>query len=598
MVNKQAEAIEKDPIIQSLERSSSLVILNQLRRFTRCLLDPDLLAAKAFCFFLYGACGALLPYLPLYLKQFGIHAYQVGIILGIGPVVQCLGAPAWAAVANKWRIGKFIFLSGILSWLVKGLLILAVHPRAQVCIQSYKNTTTNITYVHAYHLWKNKLSNTEKQWRAVYPKPTVPPKFVSTTTVHRTSANPNQNSSIPANRTILEDVLGDDDYYGDIFDGKDNLGSLQKTRRLMAVVPHHVLINQIYTNRESKLQTTKFSKSLNVTVMNEVQIDRQELNDIFLIILLFVLIGDFLQSSTFTLADASVLNRLDEDHRESPTGMRIAGCLGSMIAVILVGTIIYDSKYDLCGAPRALYYVAFYFFIGFMCMAFVNSLWFQFSYHDDRGCGSVLKVISLFTNREDSAFLVCVLYVGLCYGFLSHFLFWFVDDLGGHTLIMGTASALRELTALVFFFVGDRLLPLVGQTNVMVMTLLCYSACFFTAWRLTTDLWIIVALGVVEGATFASFWRCCEKYFAYLGTPKKIIDSTQSFLQAVFWGLGNGGGAMVGGSLITQFGARTTFGAFGVTSLVVCLLYVIYCYVLSELSKESSGDDTSSDDDQ
>ena len=48
----------------------------------------------------------------------------------------------------------------------------------------------------------------------------------------------------------------------------------------------------------------------------------------------------------------------------------------------------------------------------------------------------------------------------------------------------------------------------------------------------------------------------------------------QGILGGVHWGLGNGGGGVVGGLLITYAGATTSFLIFGVVSLVDLSLFI------------------------
>lgn len=118
-----------------------------------CFLDADLLAYKGFCFFLYGAYGGFIPYLPLYFKQLGLGAHFAGMIVGIRPLIQCVGAPFFGVLADRFHAGKAIFLGGTFAWIIKALMILAITPHHQHCIKILENNTANASYVFAYNLW-------------------------------------------------------------------------------------------------------------------------------------------------------------------------------------------------------------------------------------------------------------------------------------------------------------------------------------------------------------------------------------------------------------------------------------------------------------
>lgn len=63
----------------------------------------DLFAPKAFYFCFYAASASLIPYLTLYYRESGLNGAQIGLLVGIPPVVTWLAAPFWGAVADGTR---------------------------------------------------------------------------------------------------------------------------------------------------------------------------------------------------------------------------------------------------------------------------------------------------------------------------------------------------------------------------------------------------------------------------------------------------------------------------------------------------------------
>ena len=66
------------------------------------------------------------------------------------------------------------------------------------------------------------------------------------------------------------------------------------------------------------------------------EVDKQEIKYLFIIFLMAIIIGEFLESPTYALSDASLLNRLGED-RNYYGQIRQWGAVGWAIATSSVG---------------------------------------------------------------------------------------------------------------------------------------------------------------------------------------------------------------------------------------------------------------------
>ena len=65
--------------------------------------DRALLAPKAFYFCYYAALSCLMPFLVLYYSQAGLSGPQIGLLVGISPIITWLAAPLWGALADSTR---------------------------------------------------------------------------------------------------------------------------------------------------------------------------------------------------------------------------------------------------------------------------------------------------------------------------------------------------------------------------------------------------------------------------------------------------------------------------------------------------------------
>lgn len=100
---------------------------------------------KALFFASYGAFGCLMTFLPLYFKQLGLSAAQTGLLVGIRPLCQAIGAPFWGILADKYKRRKTILVLGASAWLIKNMLILVIRPSHQVCVATVGNESHLVT---------------------------------------------------------------------------------------------------------------------------------------------------------------------------------------------------------------------------------------------------------------------------------------------------------------------------------------------------------------------------------------------------------------------------------------------------------------------
>jgi len=80
---------------------------------------------------LFGAQGAYLPYIPIYLASTGLDLGTVGALIALFAVVSLVAAPSWGALADG--IGDVrgpVVVAGFLSGGAVLLLALAVGPLA------------------------------------------------------------------------------------------------------------------------------------------------------------------------------------------------------------------------------------------------------------------------------------------------------------------------------------------------------------------------------------------------------------------------------------------------------------------------------------
>lgn len=531
----------------------------QQSSYFKCFYEADYLVFKGFCFFLYGAYGGFIPYLPLYFKQLFLGASYAGIIVGIRPLIQCIGAPFWGVIADRYHAGRIIFLGSVIAWIVKAFVILAVRPHDQHCIEMYSNKTANVSYVYAYDLWtetkqeekwvvlpldnpiiieKNKIAVVEEHEIKHAPDESLPKEVLE-----NSGPLDQKGKTKKGRRTYKHQAYPEKEALDEKMPSKMSRRSEQLARRVMnktkadddVLYESEVKID-LNENKQNEALSSKithvvevYKEELNASVTFITNIDTKEVDFMFVLFMIIIIVGEFLESPTYALSDASLLKRLGDD-REYYGRIRMWGSLGWAVASAMVGLLINYSTFKLCQVVQNNYIIAFYVFVGFVAAAFANSLWFRFSYDDEKKFEDIGKVAPMLLSLRHTSFLLATLYTGFCYGILVHFVNWYIDDIGGSSAIMGAAGAAREISALIMFAMSATTLQALGNVNSMVLCLLVYIICFI-CYSILDDPWVAVALEVLDGGTYGLVWSTCVNYMSAVGSSLGVIETTQGKTQ-------------------------------------------------------------------
>jgi MFS family permease len=62
-------------------------------------------------FLLFLGPGIALPYLPRYLQHLGMSDWQIGVAIGLQPILRWASALVFAHAADRWRIRHHLLLA-------------------------------------------------------------------------------------------------------------------------------------------------------------------------------------------------------------------------------------------------------------------------------------------------------------------------------------------------------------------------------------------------------------------------------------------------------------------------------------------------------
>ncbi|XP_054492028.2 major facilitator superfamily domain-containing protein 6 isoform X3 [Agelaius phoeniceus] len=564
-------------------------------------INNDLLISKVFYFFFYSAYGSLYPLLPVYYKQLGMTPSQSGLLVGIRYFIEFCSAPFWGVVADRFKKGKIVLLFSLLCWVLFNLGIGFVRPATLRCVPKGLPPAhpTNASSLLTTILQNSSMSSPLTTVSAASPKVRGRRDLVtSSSATLETTGTPN-----PEITFLVSTQSNGEDF------------TLENSTHL---------ILQSTTASPASLGNTTLSTipaSISTKPMPSDQVvlvyDQQEVEAIFLLILLVVIIGEFFSASSVTIVDTITLQYLGK-HRDRYGLQRMWGSLGWGLAMLSVGIGIDYTHTEVaiegqgCKAPEYKNYrIVFIVFGVLMTMALIVATQFRFHYTHfkqdenkrkeveisqvDRNASnessdntptsmsqsqsfSFWDLIKLLCSIQYGSVLFVAWFMGFGYGFVFTFLYWHLEDLNGTTTLFGVCSVLSHVSELTAYFFSHKLIELVGHIRVLYIGLACNTARYIYISYLE-NAWTVLPMEVLQGVTHAAIWAACISYLS-AAVPPELRTSAQGILQGLHLGLGRGCGAMVGGVLVNYFGPAATFRGIGMACLVILLLFALIQWML------------------
>uniref|UniRef100_A0A3B5B8K3 Major facilitator superfamily domain containing 6 n=1 Tax=Stegastes partitus TaxID=144197 RepID=A0A3B5B8K3_9TELE len=307
-----------------------------------CLrINGHLLISKVFYFFFYAAYGSLHPLLPVYYKQLGMSASRSGLLVGIRYFIEFCSAPFWGVVADRFKKGKAVLLFSVLCWLLFNCGIGFVKPAEMQCVEIGGSPTT-----------------------------TLP-----------NSTNPSNSTNHTRSRRSFLDLPG----LPQLLDSY--VGVLHRLRRSDDANATSAPLDPADTTQLVHNTTLQTTTTPSPTSKKELQIvyNKDQVETIFLLILLVIIVGEFFSAPAVTIVDTVTLQYLGKA-RDRYGLQRMWGSLGWGVAMLLVGIWIDHTHISVeiegagCDPPNYLhdYRIAFIVFGVLMAVALIVATQFYF----------------------------------------------------------------------------------------------------------------------------------------------------------------------------------------------------------------------------
>jgi MFS-type transporter involved in bile tolerance (Atg22 family) len=184
----------------------------------------------------------------------------------------------------------------------------------------------------------------------------------------------------------------------------------------------------------------------------------------------------------------------------------------------------------------------------------------------------------LAKNSDALIFFFLVFVIGTSSGCIENFAYVRVREVGGTGNQMGILRLVSSLAGAPMFWFSGPLTEYLGVDVVLVLSLLAYVARFFNYAYIHHPYHALPA-EALRGITFALFWSSGSTY-AHRISPPGMAATMLMLLNAMYGGLGQSLGAIIGGKLQSKLGTVETFKYSGLFDL--CFVGGLVAYLTSK----------------
>lgn len=193
--------------------------------------------------------------------------------------------------------------------------------------------------------------------------------------------------------------------------------------------------------------------------------------------------------------------------------------------------------------------------------------------------GGVLKGLVLLSRNADALlFFFLVFVVGTSSGVIENFAYVRMREVGGTGKEMGLSRLVSSMAGAPMFWFSGPLTKALGADRVLILSL-CSYVLRFVIYAAMRNPYHGLPAEALRGITFAAFWSTSTIY-AHRVSPPGLHATMLMFLNAMYGGLGQSIGALIGGKLQQRFGTVSTFCYSAAFDSVFVIFLVMYLYFL------------------
>ncbi|RWS30693.1 Major facilitator superfamily domain-containing protein 6-like protein [Leptotrombidium deliense] len=280
-------------------------------------------------------------------------------------------------------------------------------------------------------------------------------------------------------------------------------------------------------------------------------------------------------SICFNLIDAAALLLTENENCKTFYGkQRMWAALATGVFPPLCGYMIDQMSEDPEYQETTNYAPAFYAFYGLVAITILCSLFLTIDKsNSNRNIWKELR--NFLKTYEHWLFVISVLALGVYFGFIENFLFWFLQDISAPKYLMGLTLTVGALAGLPVLYKSEFFLEKMGRVNILILSFFVYFVRLY-GYSVIENPWHCMWFESMEAVTYHLMWVAASTYGAKL-TPE-YMATMLSVIAIIHYECGPGLGSLIGGSVMSITGARKSFRLMGYSAIAFGVSYILLFY--------------------
>ncbi|KAK6168929.1 hypothetical protein SNE40_020082 [Patella caerulea] len=598
-------------------------------------MDPTVNISKAvlicnmFHFFFAASKACLLPFLTIFLRLLGMSATETGVVIALKTITGFFWAPLWARCAISYNKRRFVLMCSVFMFAASYLSLTVLYQQTT----HYKNCNNtgnenNRLIIPSFFepLFNNSNELKPQTTPTIIPSPittvTEPlltsstqqptlPTVLSTkpvssnvetstspTTTFSTTKTNQYSTSSDQLQLIVKDLISSMNLTTEKLNSLDITGqelydmihnedptldvSVDEVTKLWNMLKNSTNYQHKPSRQNIFNKSSIHKRSVNITWNGTVDKGKQLWNnmqeeklELFLIVLLVVIIGEFLSCSIEKVADDAWFDFLDRiDDLEKYGKQRLGGNFAFVIFPVLITLSV---QFTDCLLPLDInhFLLHFYAFGGFLGITFVVSYFYPVpppQKHDSNS--KVMKGLKIICcDCQGLMYTLTLLIMGMIYASYHNYLFWLIQDLGGSELNMGMCVSIGALAEIPMLLLSQKMVKKMGNAGVVSLALILLSSRVLIYSFIPTP-WAVMPAELLHAFTHTAMWFAILSYDDF-NVGAMIDRSIRSVLSSVYFGVGFSAGCLISGLAYDLFGHAIMFQCASVIAGVWFFLFSI-----------------------
>ena len=196
---------------------------------------------------------------------------------------------------------------------------------------------------------------------------------------------------------------------------------------------------------------------------------------------------------------------------------------------------------------------------------------------DEAETGKISELLYLAIRPRVFIFLVEVVIMGAAMATVERLLFlYLVNDLGASTMLCGLSVGVNVLFELPIFWYASNIMAVLRHDGMFILSMTCFSVRVVGYTLLTPSTkWLVLALEVMHGVTFACFWIVStdiSKVLVHQTRGAFWATAIPTGVQMLYSAVGVSLGSVFGGWAMHRYGSREMYEV--TAGIVFCTLLV------------------------